>query len=82
VLAREEYWNYGVMARPPRPETGTGSGGASYLQEESAIIISEKQNLYYSGDMIQVWARGSGKVGQRFIGKTHLDREVNAPKAH
>ena len=25
-----EYWSNGVLARPPRPETGTGSGGATY----------------------------------------------------
>ncbi len=32
-------WNTGMMARPPRPETGTGSGGASCLEYNAVVEI-------------------------------------------
>jgi len=40
---------YGMMARPPRPETGTGSGGATWLESAVIAAISCKRSLLNSG---------------------------------
>ncbi len=45
------------MARPPRPETGTGSGGATCLERVAAAAISRKRSPCNSGPARQVWAR-------------------------
>ena len=37
--ARRTYAAEGVLARPPRPETGTGSGGANYLEYTAIAVI-------------------------------------------
>jgi hypothetical protein len=32
----------GILARPPRPETGTGSGGATRMEYDIITVISHE----------------------------------------
>ena len=35
-----------IAACPPRPETGTGSGGATLLDHDVVVVVLHKQSLY------------------------------------
>jgi len=45
------------MACPPRPETGTGSGGASSPEQVAIAAIFLKLSLLNRAYANQVWAR-------------------------
>jgi len=32
-----------LTVRPPRPEPGTGSGGATYQEEAGAVVVLQKR---------------------------------------
>ena len=48
-----------VQARPPRPEIGTGSGGATRLKYIKTRAGFLNLSLYNWALQSQVWARGS-----------------------
>ncbi len=63
-----ECWNTGKMACPPRPETGTGSGGATGYAHATVFTAYECLTFHCRILTCQVWAREYCVLGNSDFG--------------